>query len=269
MCTRFTCLAGVPMLLLSLAANVHAVVVISDSTFNITDWTVAGEAETVGVQQPATSGTITVDFTNQQADLSGNSVLHVTGNKNNVGDPTSGGWNWGAAFMYEGASYSPAPYTVVTGVDYSIDQDRAAGTGTNAHLFRLVIEQDGIYYIGADVSGAAHRDNIFDATFTTFSGTNLQAADFHLWNEAGGADVSLNPLFHPDFSLSGGEMRVGIWAWMSGGAAANTPTQSYYDNFSVTFQTEIVPEPQSVVLLLGGVAIVLGAVRLGRQNISV
>ncbi|WP_269539990.1 PEP-CTERM sorting domain-containing protein [Cerasicoccus fimbriatus] len=149
----------------------------------------------------------------------------------------------------------PAAVGGITNISYSFDAKRGASNNPgNAQAFGMAIEQNGIHYYSYNANSLTDWNNYSDSDFTigelaVYPGEQDEAA-------AGGFET-------PDFSASGAPITFGYMRLNSTvGAAAFI--HGFMDNYSVTVDHVLVPEPSTYALALGAVMLVGVVVRRRR-----
>jgi len=151
----------------------------------------------------------------------------------------------GVSHLNTGFTYNPSVQGAITSVNFSSGQIEFSPLGGLEVGYSLLLFQDNTYYIAAS-------DNLNESSWTTFSTNGLTASSFTL-DFAGDALPGPGPA-EPDFSSTGDPIEFGFFS-------GNTPvgdsltTSSGIDNLSITLNIQSTPEPASVMLLTGGLAI--------------
>lgn len=227
------CLAVVGM-----ALPVQAVTLISDGSFNNTDWsaikvadsTVSGDASVVAAQT-GTGG-------NPGAHRD---IIHIW-------DVVPSGVSVAFAHLFTPLTFDPSTGTI-TSLSVSFDAMCDVAPIVNAIGFGPVLKQDGVYY--AHSSGAAA---IVGNGWTSLNFANLTELSFFDYYNTGVA--------HPDFSAAGSPIQLGFWSSNggSGFTSNNHSASGGVDNFQINATIAPIPEPSQFALALAGFAGVVGLV---------
>jgi hypothetical protein len=163
------------------------------------------------------------------------------------------------AFVNNTFASNPGKQGAISGINASVDKDITvsySGTGFT-NTFRPLIEQDGNYYL-ATIPGPTFDINnpSGGATgYVTISASGLTAANFQEFDFSAGTFVAGNPNF------SGDPMLFGL-AQITSSAAGGT-IEVDLDNLSLNIG---VPEPSSLLLVVGGVLSLLVIARIGDRR---
>lgn len=154
----------------------------------------------------------------------------------------------------EDFTIAPALVGGITNISYSFDAKRGASNNSgNAQAFGIALRQNGIHYYTYNANSLTSWNTYSDSSLTTaelgvYGGESDEAA-------AGGFET-------PDFSASGAPITFGYMRLNStvGGSAF---VHGFMDNYSVTVEHNLVPEPSSFALVFGGL---LASGALGRRR---
>ncbi len=229
--TLTICLAAVGM-----ALPVRAVTMISDGTFNNTDW------NATKVDDSTVSGDASVVAT--QIGTGGNpgayrDIIHVW-------DVVPGGVSVTFAHLFTPLTFDPSTGTI-TSLSVSFSAFCDAAPIVNAIGFGPILKQDGIYYAHS-AGAAALRGN----GWTSFNFANLTELSFFDYYNTGSA--------HPDFSAAGSPIQLGFWSGNggSGFTSANHTASGGVDNFQINATIAPIPEPSQFAMI--GLSGVMGLV---------
>jgi hypothetical protein len=229
---------------------VCAAVSFSDSTFLVENWTQSVLIEGNG-------GTISVSHAVSDGNPGAFARIYIGLN----GGATTGYTRAFGYFARAGAIYDPSTQGAISALAYE-DNSKMVDTslwGSNGQRGGMALLQNG---------------NIYDTwlygtqTATTWrvnSYTGLRASDFCQVNGPNGT-YARNTESHPDFSVSGTPIQFGFLRGNTSGiGGVGTPyfSDAGIDNWSV--MVTAVPEPSSLITLLGGAGVLLGA-RLRRRK---
>jgi len=231
---------GVPLawfglvVLLTLAADSQAdLIIFSDNTFEVADWTAVKSFDNT----PGQAGT----FNTQQVVAGGNPGKYRSVQLIFSGTGVS---STGMAVLHTRASdvYDPAAGAIAT-IDFSIDgivfDNPTPGFAVSIEL-RIV--QNGIEFQTGSLAGF----QVLQFDWTNFSVTGLTEADFFTSSPA-----------TPDFSASGAPIQFGFVTGATTRTSGITVIRTGgFDNWSVTINTMdggAIPEPTCVLLTLLGV----------------
>jgi hypothetical protein len=134
------------------------------------------------------------------------------------------------------AQWTPSTQGAITLFTYG----EARSTTGAGQEFGPAILQDGTYYYSFAGSGATSGWQAFPTT--TFTSTNF---------------VSPTTSIHPNFTATGDPITFGFVS-INNTTDTAFNTSADYDNWSVALTTTAVPEPTSMMLVLGGGALLLG-----------
>jgi hypothetical protein len=217
----FACLAA-----FSLVTPVHAVTLISDNTFNTTDWNASKVDDTT---------------------LSGDAI--VVANQSATGGNPGAYWDitheWDVnpsgvtvtfAHMFTPSSYDPST-GAIDSLTVSFDAFCDFAPIVAAIGFGPMLKQDGIYY--AHSGGAAA---LVGFGWSSFNFPNLTELSFIDYYDTG--------LAHPDFSATGSPIELGFWSGNggSGFTSANHTAGGRVDNFEINAVITPIPEPSQFAL---------------------
>lgn len=216
--------ASVLTWLMMASAATAATVTFTDGTFADADWSASKIVDT-------TAGT-TATFVAGQVVTDGNpgayrQVQH----------------NYDAGIIVVGhlksdAIYDPSFSGAIQSIDFSYDLIHLNPPPSQAVAYGILLVQDGTYY-------RPGLSNIFDESWTGFSGSALTAANFILVAGSGPAN--------PDFSATGGQMTFGYGSFNSNtGGQPGLVRLSGIDNWQVSITA--VPLPPAAWLLGTAVA---------------
>lgn len=162
-------------------------------------------------------------------------------------------------FMRTGFTWDPAVQGALGEVSFANDRYIDGGDAfINLNLVafsRALVVQGGQVYVAPFVDSVQLRQ----AWYT--SSALLQADDFVALDFATGATDAAR---HPDFSASGGVLQFGFASRLqldSNGSPYALNAVFRYDNLTLDLAAAPVPEPATALLLLAGVATLLGARR--------
>lgn len=145
----------------------------------------------------------------------------------------------------EDFTINPAAVGGITNISYSFDAKRGASTNAgNAQAFGIAIRQNGIHYYNYNANSLT--------TWNTYSDTNLTNAELAVYG--GESDeASAGGFETPDFSASGAPITFGYMR-LNSTVGSNVFVHGFMDNYSVTVEHNLVPEPTLSVLVLMGAA---------------
>ena len=202
-------------------------VTISDGTFEDGDWSARSDASDVG----ATSG----------------SRVPIGGNSGSYREITNSGFIPGIVFadtigwhFFENETYDPRLGAILS-IDYSEDALRSQAP----HQFgRFALRQDGILFRSKQEYPIDSDPNLWMA----HSLSDLGANDFEaLFNGA------FLPNGTPDFSTAGSPITFGFYRRSTSGRGSFN-SRAGIDNWTITLTTESIPEPQSHLMGVLGLA---------------
>ncbi len=193
------------------ASNAFATVIISDSTFNDSDWTATVAASTGGSSQTAlqnASGGNPGAYRFMTHTLPGHSSIAVV-------------------HFFQPETYTPSTQGAITSLDYSEDRIQFNPPFNGAAIGATpLLEQGGVFFFGPDITYTS-------TAWTTLSLTGLTAANF-----SSGSN-------HPDFSASGTTIMFGYLRSNTNIADQQIITQHGIDNWSFTIHNAVQSVPDS------------------------
>ena len=200
-----------------------ATVVYSDSTFANSDWILV-QGSSLGVG----AGTSTAEQQTSGGNPGDYREVSLTQN-------TSGTQIY-ALNILDTASYNPSAQGAITSISFSLDSKTftSSDTHTDIQALGFVLLQSGNYYTKSGFTSGV-------PSWTAGSLTGLTASDFSQFG--GGAGM-------PNFSATGGPIEFGFFDANSG--TANLTTNVGVDNFSASLDTQSIPEPSILALMLAG-----------------
>lgn len=187
------------------------------------------------------------------------------GHQFNGGDPTdyfqltistSAGPSGILAFVQNGSfTYTPSTQGAINSLAFSFSVESQAGIGTA--FVNLALEQNSQIYLGPEYDTSS-------TSWIDFS-DSLSASNFSLVTAAGNGEFSLDTTSHPDFSASGAAILFGFSSLFNSdpGGPSGSETAGV-DNYRVVLNPVAVPEPTTIVFLVGGLAVLAVARRRGR-----
>ena len=207
-------------------------VVISDETFENADWSARTDGSAVFAGGNGTSGT--------QIPIGGNPgsyrEIQHSGQKNGI-SPGAPSIAW---HLFEASPYDPANGAILS-VDFSEDILRTLGP---EQIGRLALRQDDILF-RSKTSYAIDALNAWENN--TLS--DLESSDFEaLFNG------NIIPTAHPDFGVSGEPIVFGVYRETSIVPRGVFDRRTGLDNWTITLTTESIPEPQSLLMGVLGLA---------------
>jgi hypothetical protein len=204
--------------------------IISDGTFNNTDWT----ATVLNHSGPP------VSFSAVQVSSGGN-----PGEYRQLQQSYGGPGSLITGHIFHGAQYDPATQGAISSVSYSFDLMLLNGGDSGTVGYGSLLFQGGSYYLGGN------------SVLTTIEPVR------NLW-----VHHDLLPLFagdfldvsgsgaHPDFSATGSPILFGYYGSNGTGISSPTSTLSGIDNWSANVtQVPLIPEPTSVLLIVSGLGV--------------
>lgn len=206
------------LLIGSSLSSFAASIIISDEDFANSSWIVIVNQLTPGESQTATqslTGGNSDAFRSMTHGFSGSGTLSVF-------------------HQYNDSAYTPATAGAILSLDYSEDQIQFNPPFSGAQIGATpALLQDGIVYVGPGI-------NFSSTSWAAASLAGLTAADFTAF---GGSA-------NPDFSETGSAIHFGFQRFNSTGGVVSE-TQHGIDNWSVTLETNSVPDTESAWALLG------------------
>jgi hypothetical protein len=232
------------------SAPAFADALLTDSTFNLANYTQLGPFEfegTISAAQCATCG-------NPGNGLKINETF---------GDTTTTTGETALGFVNNTVTYNPSISGPIVSINASVDKDATITGigGTLGNTFRPLIEQDGNYYLAA-IAGASFSPTTspFTTGYISFSELGLVATDFLQFDFTTGLFGTASPNF------AGDPMEFGLAQITTlAGVTAGATLEQDYDNLSLTTST---PEPSSVLLLSTLVLLIGFALRRARFQFS-
>ena len=238
--TKLALLSVFALLLFASPRAANADTVFSDGTFNLGNYSAPITYNsnpgnpTIAVSQATTGGNpgdallFTYDFS---ADP-GATISTATGLINSS-------WN-----------YDPSTQGAIAGINFSVDKELNTIFPISSISAPALLEQGGQYYIdflSGDTTGGVYQ---------TISGTDLQAADFGLYDFATG---TYNTAINPNFTSTGGEISFGIANRQNISDPLGSSEVTVYDD-NLTWDIVSTPEPGSLLLLgIGLLAVALAS----------
>lgn len=194
--------------------------VISDTTFDPAKWSIGYVDYSLNIEGIHT-------ITTEQRTVGTNDVMYVSVAKAGT---TSGTWRYVVMIMYDEIVYDPCSLGAVGAINYSLKQDRPTANYTGTAF--VCLEQNGKYYIKNPT--ATLRDLTQDGVFTSQTITDVGQDD---WYEEvpGDNNITWDATSHPDFSMYGTPIRVGIACIMGASTTGNLTLEDYFDDISVEF----------------------------------
>ena len=164
---------------------------------------------------------------------------------------TPSGSTAGGVGVYNGFALDPSEYGGIIDVSMSIDWKSGPGAFGAGQAIAIVIFQDDYFYgfhtgtTGTSSSWTSYSSAPMDLTDSAFS-----------WNSATGVVAG-----SPDFSEDGSPIRFGF-----AGTNSNSGTlTNYYDNWSMTINTNSAPVPEPATMFLFG-STLIGLVGIRRKS---
>ena len=195
--------------------------VIADTTFEPTKWSIGYTDYSLNIE-----GLFTV--TTEQRTIGENDIMYVSVAK--TGTTPTGTWKYVVMLMYNDVVYDPCSVGAIGAINYSFKQDRPTTNYTGTSY--ICIEQNGKYYIKNPA--VALRDLTQDGNFTSQTMPDVGQDD---WYEEvpGDNNITWNSASHPDFSMYGTPIRIGICCIMSASTTGLITFEDYFDDVAVEF----------------------------------
>lgn len=137
----------------------------------------------------------------------------------------------------------PAAVGGITNISYSFDSKRGAASNLgNAQAFGIAIRQNGIHYYNYNANSLT--------SWETYSDSDLTVGELAVYG--GEADeAAAGGFLTPDFSATGAPITFGYMR-LNSTVGSNAFVHGFMDNYSVTVEHPLVPEPSVIALVLGG-----------------